>query len=114
MSSRLNAYHGPKKALLGNRAGRAPPAWREQASAAGSVGGGQHAGNRHASGSQSRATASAAGGRQVFSGSKILMSDLPRDVGQEEVEVRFLLTIRLGDALIDLSLSFAFNTGVTA
>lgn len=68
--ARLNSYHGPKRQLLGNHAGHAAPAWRNvhelpgQTAALGK--------NRHNVQEQ---------------GSKILLSRLPVDVGEKEVEV---------------------------
>lgn len=83
MSTRQHAYPNAKRALLGNRAGKAAPAWREQASD-------MPNGTRRASGVHRQQNMQANGGvgRPAPTGSKILMSDLPKDVGQEEVEVR--------------------------
>ncbi|KII87589.1 hypothetical protein PLICRDRAFT_42096 [Plicaturopsis crispa FD-325 SS-3] len=57
---RANTFHGPKRQLLGNQAGHAPPAWR--------------AGN-------------------MVEGSKIIISRLPTDVGETEVEDLFKKTV---------------------
>lgn len=62
--NRLNAYHSPKRGVLGNQATQPPPAWRTN--------------QRAASGS----------GPAADIGSKILLSRLPADVMEEEVEVR--------------------------
>lgn len=68
--ARLNSYYGPKRQILGNHAGHAAPAWRNvhelpgQTAALGK--------NRHNVQEQ---------------GSKILLSRLPVDVGEKEVEV---------------------------
>ncbi|KAJ7152270.1 hypothetical protein C8R43DRAFT_480286 [Mycena crocata] len=73
--ARLNAFHGPKRQLLGNHhAGKAPPAWRGPATAAYS------AANK---------------GKQPTTepGSKIFLSRLPMDVGETEVEELFKKTI---------------------
>lgn len=55
--ARLNDYHGPKQRILGNKAGHAPPAWKGARAAAPDV------------------------------ESKILMSRLPMDILENEVEV---------------------------
>lgn len=70
--ARLNAYHGPKRKLLGIQAAHAPPAWRGNA---------------------------AAGKRPAVppppeKGSKILLSQLPVDVGENEVEVRYFACLQ--------------------
>lgn len=62
--SRLNAYHHTKQGILGNQAGRAAPAWKVN--------------------QQERRTSTA----QAAPGSKILLSRLPNDVGEDEVQVR--------------------------
>ena len=61
--NRLNAYHSPKRGVLGNQATQPPPAWKTN--------------QRAASGS----------GPAADIGSKILLSRLPADVMEEEVEV---------------------------
>lgn len=66
---RHNTYHGPKRNLLGNHSGAPPPAWRPQ-----NMPGGPQAARKPAPKPQP--------------GSKILLSNLPKDVGQDEVEVR--------------------------
>lgn len=70
--ARLNSFHGPKQRILGNQAGNVAPAWRV-AGPAGPSGFG-----------------SSANGRPVpqAAGSKILLSQLPPDVAEREVEVR--------------------------
>ncbi|KAJ7753346.1 hypothetical protein DFH07DRAFT_824151 [Mycena maculata] len=77
--ARLNAFHGPKRQLLGNNAGHAPPAWRT----AGPSTGAYPTGPNHLR------------GRQAMSeqGSKIFLSRLPMDVGETEVEELFKKTV---------------------
>ncbi|GBE88613.1 hypothetical protein BKA93DRAFT_801971 [Sparassis latifolia] len=70
---RLSAYHGPKRQLLGNQAGSAPPAWRIN----------QPATAKRPIGSMNA----------VEKGSKILLSRLPLDVGESEVELLFTKTV---------------------
>ncbi|KZT69958.1 hypothetical protein DAEQUDRAFT_233516 [Daedalea quercina L-15889] len=72
-AARLHTYHSSKKQLLGNQV-RAPPAWRN---APGSLPIGKKAG---------LATA-------VTKGSKILLSQLPIDVAENEVEILFAKTV---------------------
>lgn len=62
---RINAYHNSKRQLLGNQAGQAPPAWKKP------------------SGS----------GQQAEHGSKVILSRLPADVSDEEVENLFTKTV---------------------
>jgi len=57
-ATRINSYHGAKRTLLGNQAGNVPPAWRDSKD------------------------------KQKERGSKILLSRLPVDVGETDVEVR--------------------------
>lgn len=64
--NRFNNYHGAKRQLLGNNAGHAAPAWRVNNPAA-------------------------AGKKAPEQGSKILLSRLPLDVNEDEVEVSSLL-----------------------
>jgi len=71
--TRLNAYHGPKRQILGNQAGQTPPAWR---------------GNPLPGKKVAATTLSA-----VDKGSKILLSKLPVDVGENEVEILFTKTV---------------------
>lgn len=63
-STRLNAYHSPKRILLGGQASQVAPAWRDQKP-------------------------------MQDLGSKILLSSIPSDVGETEIEVspviRFLV-----------------------
>jgi hypothetical protein len=61
-------FHGTKDKLLGKKAGKAAPAWKEQ---------------------QRRASAQQAGPK-----SKILLSNLPKDVKEVEVEVRVFYLLR--------------------
>lgn len=64
-STRLHYFHGPRQGVLGNQAGRVAPAWRNQA------------GERE----HPRPQAASA------LGSKILVSSLPSDVSEQEVQV---------------------------
>ncbi|KAF8966619.1 hypothetical protein BDZ97DRAFT_1807169 [Flammula alnicola] len=73
--ARFNAFHGPKRQLLGNQAGHAAPAWRTNAP----VAPGQ--------------TAAMKGKAPVESGSRIFLSRLPVDVGEKEVEELFKKTV---------------------
>jgi THO complex subunit 4 len=68
--ARLNSYHGPKRQLLGNHAGHVAPAWR----------------NVHELPGQTIALAKTRHNMQE-QGSRILLSMLPVDVGEKEVEV---------------------------
>ena len=68
--TRYNSYHGPKKQLLGNHAGQAAPAWRATPPKTPDL-----------------ATSS------TSTGSKILLSHLPIDVGELEVEELFKKTV---------------------
>ncbi|KZT04501.1 uncharacterized protein LAESUDRAFT_715547 [Laetiporus sulphureus 93-53] len=74
-SARLHSYHNAKSQMLGNKAGHAPPAWRT-APVPGIVGG---PGKRPAPPPEK--------------GSKILLSNLPPDVGDSEVEMLFTKTV---------------------
>ncbi|KAH9847464.1 hypothetical protein C2E23DRAFT_863352 [Lenzites betulinus] len=67
-SSRLNNYHTPKQRILGNSTAHPAPAWRPNAKAA-------------------------ASGSNVDPGSRILISRLPLDVVEEEVETLFTRTV---------------------
>ncbi|KAG7448646.1 uncharacterized protein BT62DRAFT_929734 [Guyanagaster necrorhizus] len=73
--TRYNALHSPKQQVLGNSAGHVPPAWRVAGSSGvnASIGKGKQAAN-HA-------------------GSKILLSRLPVDVSEKEVEELFRKTV---------------------
>ena len=64
--SRYSYYHNQKRQLIGHQPGVAAPAWKVNQQA------------RRAPGSQ------------VLPGSKILLSRLPVDVGEDEVEVRII------------------------
>ena len=69
--ARLNSFHGPKRQLLGHKAGQAPPAWRTAFVAPNQVG-----------------VASVSKGKVVQEqGSRIFLSRLPVDVGEKDVEV---------------------------
>ncbi|KAG2049993.1 hypothetical protein BDR06DRAFT_960691 [Suillus hirtellus] len=61
--ARITSYHGAKRNLLGNQAGNVPPAWRDSKD------------------------------KQKERGSKILLSRLPVDVGETEVEELFKKSI---------------------
>ncbi|KAH7910264.1 hypothetical protein BJ138DRAFT_130302 [Hygrophoropsis aurantiaca] len=61
--TRFNAYHSTKRQLLGNQAGAIPPAWKDSKD------------------------------KQKEQGSKILLSRLPPDVGEPEVEELFQKTV---------------------
>jgi hypothetical protein len=75
-SARLNAYHGTKRQLLGSSAGQVAPAWRTS----------------DTSGSSAALNGSAAhlSKKTLQRGSKILLSNLPMDVAETEIEVRVL------------------------
>lgn len=68
--ARLNTFHGPKRQLLGNHAGKPPPSWRTTAP----TGPGQ-----------TDATVSN-GSPAREQGSRIFLSRLPVDVGEKDVE----------------------------
>jgi len=71
-SARLNAYHGTKRRLVGSSAGQVAPAWRT------SNGTGAAAINGNVSPLSKKASQR---------GSKILLSSLPMDVAEAEIEV---------------------------
>jgi THO complex subunit 4 len=73
-SARLNAYHGTKRQLIGTSAGQIAPAWRTSNGPGGST-----ALNGHAAPLSKKA---------LQRGSKILLSNLPMDVAETEIEVR--------------------------
>ncbi|KAI0052085.1 hypothetical protein FA95DRAFT_1484246 [Auriscalpium vulgare] len=75
-SARLNSYHGPKQKLLGTHAGQPAPAWKTS-----------NMPNGPAAAGGSTAT------KALERGSKILLSNLPLDVGQGEVEELFKRTV---------------------
>ncbi|OAX42449.1 hypothetical protein K503DRAFT_766807 [Rhizopogon vinicolor AM-OR11-026] len=62
-TTRIGSYHGAKRNLLGNKAGNVPPAWRDSTD------------------------------KQKERGSKILLSRLPPDVGEPDVEELFRRTV---------------------
>ena len=72
-SARLNAYHGTKRQLTGTSAGQVAPAWRT-ANGAAAVNG----------------STSPLSKKALQRGSKILLSNLPMDVAESEIEVRAL------------------------
>jgi THO complex subunit 4 len=69
--SRSNSFHTPKRKLIGHQAGQAPPAWRVSDPAQGPAS--LQAKNKLK--------------MQEQLGSKILLTNLPSDVGEKEVEV---------------------------
>ncbi|KAF8265843.1 hypothetical protein EI94DRAFT_267563 [Lactarius quietus] len=69
-SARLNAYHGTKRQLTGTSAGQVSPAWRT-ANGAAAVNG----------------SSSPLSKKALQKGSKILLSSLPMDVAESELEV---------------------------
>jgi len=75
--ARFNTFHGPKRQVLGNHAGHAPPAWQTNIPAApGQMGPGS------------------AKTKVIHeSGSRIFLSRLPADVGEKEVEELFRKTV---------------------
>ncbi|KAK2462996.1 hypothetical protein APHAL10511_004983 [Amanita phalloides] len=77
---RFSGTHSTKRHLLGNRAGHAPPAWRNHGVAVPAPGGANN-GNFMMNGK----------GKET--GSKILLSRLPVDVGDKEVEELFKKTV---------------------
>jgi THO complex subunit 4 len=72
-SARLNAYHGTKRQLIGTTASQVAPAWRTSNGT-----GGPAATNGSTSPLLKKA---------LQHGSKILLSNLPMDVAEAEVEV---------------------------
>ncbi|KAF5345912.1 hypothetical protein D9758_011394 [Tetrapyrgos nigripes] len=68
--ARYRSFHGPKRQLVGNHAGQVPPAWRPT--------GPYPTGPRNTNNK---------------GGSKILLSQLPFDVGEKEVEELFKKTV---------------------
>ncbi|KAH9171369.1 hypothetical protein EDB89DRAFT_2070911 [Lactarius sanguifluus] len=76
-SARLNAYHRTKRQLTGTSAGQVAPAWRSTNGAAA------------ANGSTSPLSKKAA----LQRGSKILLSNLPMDVAETEIEELFKRTV---------------------
>ncbi|KDR80373.1 hypothetical protein GALMADRAFT_136864 [Galerina marginata CBS 339.88] len=75
--ARYNTFHGPKRQVLGNHAGHAPPAWKTNIPVApGQMG-----------------LISAKVKSTHESGSRIFLSRLPADVGEKEVEELFRKTV---------------------
>jgi hypothetical protein len=72
-SARLNAYHGTKRQLTGTSAGQVAPAWRTTNGAAAMNG-----------------STSPLSKKALQRGSKMLLSNLPMDVAESELEVRAL------------------------
>jgi len=77
---RYNNYHGPKAGILGNPANHVPPAWRPN-----NAGPNAQPGGRPPTGPAAKA--------QVQPGSRILISNLPMDVSEKEVEELFQKTV---------------------
>ncbi|THH16121.1 hypothetical protein EW146_g4469 [Bondarzewia mesenterica] len=75
--ARLNAYYGPKRQLLGTQPGQAAPAWRPANLPTGPNG----------------SIASSSRKASMEQASKILLSHLPMDVGEAEVEELFKRTV---------------------
>jgi len=75
-SARLNAYHGTKRQLTGTSAGQVSPAWRT-ANGAAAVNG----------------SSSPLSKKALQKGSKILLSSLPMDVAESELEELFKRTV---------------------
>ncbi|KIM47157.1 hypothetical protein M413DRAFT_270472 [Hebeloma cylindrosporum] len=73
-SARFNTFHGPKRQVVGNVAGKPPPAWRPNVA-------GQTAG------------APTKGKTSQEYGSRIFLSRLPVDVGEKEVDELFRKTV---------------------
>lgn len=72
--SRLSSYHGAKRQVLGNTAGHPAPAWHP----------------KHLNGVVPPPPKRSQGHTEA-PGSKIIMSDLPHDVKEAEIEVRVVL-----------------------
>jgi THO complex subunit 4 len=66
--ARLNSFHGPKRQLLGHKAGQAPPSWKIASDQVG-------------------AGLVSKGKTLQEQGSRIFLSRLPVDVGEKDVEV---------------------------
>ena len=75
-SARLNVYHGTKRQLIGTSASQVAPAWRTSNGTGGPA----------ANGSKSPLSKKA-----LQRGSKMLLSNLPMDVAETEVEVSIQL-----------------------
>ncbi|KAK1228124.1 hypothetical protein PQX77_008859 [Marasmius sp. AFHP31] len=69
--ARYSNFHGPKQRVLGNSAANVPPAWR----------------------TPGQPGPAASSSRSPLLGSKILLSQLPTDVGEKEVEELFKKTV---------------------
>lgn len=72
-SARLNAYHGTKRQLIGATATQVAPAWRTSNGTGGPA--------------ATNGTTSPLLKKALQHGSKILLSNLPMDVAETEVEV---------------------------
>lgn len=88
--ARLNAFHGPKRQLLGNHAGQAAPAWRTN-------------------GVLPAQAAGIKGKAPAESGSRIFLSKLPVDVGEKEVEVSARGSMSILDLIVSLNFAGAFQ-----
>ncbi|TDL22807.1 hypothetical protein BD410DRAFT_898031 [Rickenella mellea] len=84
-TGRINSYHGPKRNLVGNTAGRAAPAWKASHNPYAGVA--RQAPNGHAPPAKGvgRHSGAAAAAALADPGSKILISNLPHDVSETEV-----------------------------
>ena len=72
-SARLNAYHGTKRQLVGTTASQVAPAWRTS--------------NGVGSAAAVNGNTSPLSKKASHKGSKILLSNLPMDVAETEIEV---------------------------
>jgi len=72
-SARLNAYHGTKRQLIGTSARQVAPAWRISNGTGGTA--------------TTNGSATPLSKKTLHQGSKILLSNLPMDVSETEVEV---------------------------
>jgi hypothetical protein len=75
-SARLNAYHGTKRQLLGTSARQVAPAWRTSSGSSGST--------------TLNGKSAPLSKKTLQRGSKILLTNLPMDVAETEIEVRVL------------------------
>ena len=84
-SARLNAYHGTKRQLIGTSAGQVAPAWRT---------------SNGTSPAATNGSTSPLSKKALQRGSKILLSNLPMDVAETEVEVGIYVLHAIHNALI--------------
>jgi len=78
-SARLSAYHGTKRQLIGPSAGQVAPAWRTSNGIGGAA--------------ATNGTAIPFSKKSLQRGSKILLSNLPMDVAEPEIEELFKRTV---------------------